>query len=303
MAFGRVQDVRVETVDTAAHLAEMRHLLEGALPANVTLDFEVRREVWPVTVDPAQLELALLNLVINARDAMPGGGRIALRARNAHLPQGELAAGDYVELAVADSGEGMPAEVMARALDPFFTTKGVGKGSGMGLPQAYGFARQGGGTLTLDSAPGRGTTVRIYLPRSRGPVSVAAPEAAPALPVMHARVLVVEDDEQVRETVSAALRTAGFDIHTAASGDEAMQRIDSGERFDAVLSDIVMPGSLSGVELARRLRLQHPGIGVVLVTGYSDHAVDVPGVQALAKPYEVHEVVSALKLAVQGTSA
>ena len=306
MAFGRVQEVRVETIDTAARLVDALPLLEGALPANVRLDYELAPGLWPVTVDPAQLELALLNLVINARDAMPAGGRIRLAAENTTVsrPQGDLPPGEYVALALSDTGEGMTPEVMARALDPFYTTKGVGKGSGMGLPQAYGFARQSGGTLELDSAPGRGTTVTLLLPRARAPVSAGAPaDVTAALPTVNAKVLVVEDDEHVRETVSAALRTAGFDIHTASSGDEAMHRIESGEAFDAVLSDVVMPGNLSGIELARRLRMRHPGVGVVLATGYSDRAVDVPGVRALAKPYDIRQVVEALRVALGRASA
>ena len=300
MAFGRVQEVRVETLDTAAKVAEARHLLEGALRADIGLEVDLPAGLWPVTVDPAQLELALLNLVINARDAIPGAGRIALRARNQRLDaeRGELKAGDYVEISVQDSGEGMSAEVMARALDPFFTTKGVGKGSGMGLPQAYGFARQSGGTLTLDSATGRGTTVRLFLPRATRAIEArAAPVAVPELPPSRGSVLLVEDDDEVRNTVSAALAAAGFDIGTAASADEALQRLDNGERYDAVLTDVVMPGRLSGVDLARHIRDRHPATGVVMATGYSDRAVELPGVRAVAKPYDVRQAVDALNAA------
>ena len=305
MVFGRVQEVRSETVDTRARLAEARHLLGGALRADTRLELELAADLWPVTLDPAQLELALLNLVINARDAMPGGGRVVLAARNETLDEGEagLAAGDYVVVRLADTGEGMTEEVRARALDPFFTTKGVGKGSGMGLPQAYGFARQSGGTLTLESRRGAGTTVTIYLPRARE----AAAEARPPAPAFRApagsgRVLVVEDDEYVRETMSEALRAAGFRIEAVATADAALERIEAGERFDAILTDVVMPGRMSGIELAQELRRRHPRIGLVVATGYSDRAVHLPGVRALAKPYDVQQAVDALNEAIGGAA-
>ncbi len=300
MAFGRVQEVRVETIDTTVRLTEGRQLLCGALPANVRLDYELAPGLWPVTVDPAQLELALLNLAINARDAMPGGGRMVLQGSNETEQTGrtDLAPGDYVLLTVSDTGEGMSEEVMARALDPFYTTKSVGKGSGMGLPQAYGFARQNGGTLTLDSRPGQGTTVRIYLPRAREPVAPrAAASALPGLPAGKGRVLLVEDDDDVRETMSSALHAAGFDIRTAATADEALRRIDGGEHYDAVLTDVVMPGALSGLDLARHIRARHPRTGVVVATGYTERSVDLPGVRALAKPYELRAAVEALNAA------
>jgi CheY-like chemotaxis protein len=188
--------------------------------------------------------------------------------------------------------------VVARALDPFFTTKGVGKGSGMGLPQAYGFARQSGGTLRLESRKGFGTTVRICLPRaSVQPAGAAAPPPEGRVPKGKGKVLLVEDDAEVRETMSAALRAAGFEISTAFTADEARQRIDGGEGFDAVLSDVVMPGSLSGIDLAHHLRKHHPRTGVVIVTGYSDRAVQLPGVRALAKPYDLRQAVEAINAA------
>ena len=303
MAFGRVQEIRAETIDTAARLAEARHLLAGALPANVKLDYDVARDLWPVTVDPSQLELSLLNLVINARDAMPqGGGTILLRATNQAVasPHSDLAPGDYVVVALSDNGEGMSEEVMARALDPFYTTKGVGKGSGMGLPQAYGFARQNGGTLALTSTRGRGTSVTMYLPRTHQPLTERPLQTLLGLPAGKGKVLLVEDDEQVRETVSTALRAAGFEIFTADTADEALQRIDGGERYDAVLTDVVMPGELSGLDLAEELRRRYPHTGVVVATGYTERALQLPGVRALPKPYELQQAVDAINAAIAG---
>ncbi|MES2940034.1 MAG: ATP-binding protein [Pseudomonadota bacterium] len=303
MAFGRVQEVRRETLDTTARLSDMRALLNGALPTHTQLDYDLVPGLWPVAVDPAQLELALLNLVINARDAMPAGGSVVLRGSNETVaaPRPDLAAGDYVVLTLSDTGEGMKPEVMAHALDPFYTTKEVGRGSGMGLPQAYGFARQNGGTLALESEPGQGTTVRLYLPRARQPLPLRpAAHTLPGLPPCKGRVLLVEDDELVRETVSTALAAAGFDIETASSADEALHRLDGGERFDAVLTDVVMPGVLSGLDLAQHVLQRHPGTGVVVASGYSEHSTQLAGVHALPKPYDLQQAVDALNAAVAG---
>ena len=305
MAFGRVQELRAQTIETGARLAEARHLFSGALPANIRLDYELEAQLWPVLVDPSQLELALLNLVINARDAMPNGGRLVLSARNEVLAAGaELEPGEYVVLEVADTGEGMSEEVMARALDPFYTTKGVGKGSGMGLPQAYGFARQNGGTLTLESRRGQGTTVRLYLPRSDEKLiddTSAGPQSA--RPAGRGRVLLVEDDDEVRDTVSVALRAAGFEINSARTADEALLRLQTGERYDAVFTDVVMPGDLSGIELAQEIRRRYPRVGVVVATGYSDRAIRIEGVRALPKPYDMQQAVDALNACLERTNA
>ncbi|MBA2672977.1 ATP-binding protein, partial [Ramlibacter sp.] len=301
MAFGRVQEVRRETLDVSARMNEMRSLLSGALPTHTQLDYDLVPGLWPVMVDPAQLELALLNLVINARDAMPSGGGMVLRGSNETVAAArpDLSAGDYVVLSLSDTGEGMQPEVMARALDPFYTTKEVGRGSGMGLPQAYGFARQNGGTLSLESEPGQGTTVRLYLPRARQAMPMrSAARTLPGLPACKGRVLLVEDDELVRDTVSTALAAAGFEIETASSADEALHRMDGGERFDAVLTDVVMPGALSGLDLAQHVRQRHPGTGVVVASGYSEHSVQLPGVHALPKPYDLQQAVDALNAAV-----
>jgi signal transduction histidine kinase len=296
MVFGRVQEVRARTIDMAAQLLQVRPLLEGALPTNIALDYDIEPGLWPVTVDPAQLELALLNLVINARDAMGQGGAMALRASNhqQHAAGGELAPGDYVVIALSDTGQGMSEEVMAHAMDPFYTTKGVGKGTGMGLPQAYGFARQSGGTLRLQSEPGQGTTATLVLPRAAQAALADETVVPSTLPPARGKVLLVEDDDLVRETVATALAAAGFDIATASSGDEAWHRLEAGERFGAVFTDVVMPGALSGLDLAEHILRSHPGTGVVIATGYSDRKVDLPGVRALPKPYELQEAVDAL---------
>ena len=300
MAFGRVQELRAQTIDTAARLGEARHLFSGALPADVRLELDLAPRLWPVRVDPSQLELALLNLVINARDAMPSGGNLTLRGGNQAISgRSDLEAGEYVALSVSDTGEGMSEEVMARAFEPFYTTKGLGKGAGMGLPQAYGFARQNGGTVTLESRRGQGTTAVLYLPRAREPFTEEPAAELPARAAGRGRVLLVEDDEEVRETVGAALRGAGFEIHAAASADEALLRFNAGERYDAMLTDIVMPGALNGIDLASEVRRRHPRTGVVVATGYSDRPVHLEGVQALPKPYNLQQAVDALNASME----
>jgi signal transduction histidine kinase len=297
MAFGRVQEGRAEILDTAARLRDARQLLGGALPANVRFEYDLPERLWPVTVDPAQLELALLNLIMNARDALPTGGRIVLRGCNETVSAGraDLPPGEYIVLALSDNGIGMSEEVLSRALEPFYTTKPIGKGSGMGLPQAYGFARQNGGTLILDSRVGRGTTARMYLPRAvQGPAAAQRPPDAANMPAGKGRILLVEDDDHVRETMAVALRAVGFDIELAPTADEALARIEGGERYDAVLTDVVMPGAVSGLDLAAHLRRRHPRTGVVVVTGYSHRAAHLPGVRSLPKPYDLHQAVEAL---------
>ncbi|WP_334186873.1 hybrid sensor histidine kinase/response regulator [Noviherbaspirillum sp.] len=302
MVFGRVQDARLETVDLSQQIGAMEPMLKGGLRGDIDLRIDVAENIWPVTLDPLQFELALLNLAINARDAMPGGGTLLLEARNDILAGGELPPGDYVRLSLKDSGVGMGQDVLAHAVDPFFTTKAVGKGSGMGLPQAYGFARQAGGTLVLHGEPGRGTTVVIYLPRATQ--AVARPRAddgtAPA-EASSGKVLFVEDDPMVMDVVLPALEGAGFSVVAVRNGEEALAFLDAGARFDLVFSDIIMPGAVGGIDLARIVQSRWPHIRVVLATGYSDRRVDLPDVRVLAKPYGVGELLAALNDALRTT--
>lgn len=297
-AFGRVQDARLLTVDPAEQVRNSLQLIRGALRHGITLDIDCEDGAWPVTIDPLQFDLALLNLAINARDAMLQGGTLRIRVRNASLePTMERPGGDYVLVTVTDSGSGMPPEVLARALDPFFTTKAPGEGTGLGLPQAYAFANQSHGFLALSSSVGAGTTIELYLPRSRQPLSpvhAGGAEATMAMPRASGRVLFVEDDPLVREAVVSGLEDAGFDVVVAASGDQALAMIDKGLDAEVVFSDIVMPGQVSGIDLATLLRTRRPGLPVVLATGYTDQRTSVPGVQVLAKPYEIGQLVELL---------
>lgn len=294
-AFGRIQEARQETVDAGEQLASALQLVRGALREDIRLEVDCEEPLWPVTVEPLQFDLALLNLVVNARDAMPRGGLLRIEARRMSDPPQPLAPGDWVRVRVADQGCGMAPEVLAHALDPFFTTKGQGQGSGLGLAQAYAFATQSQGLLQLDSAPGAGTRVDIWLPRARQPVShsAAAPATLPA-PATRGTVLFVEDDPLVRETVGQALGECGFAVLAAEDGERALALLDGGARPSVVFSDIVMPGTVSGIDLAHAVRQRFPRLPVVLATGYTERQVALPGVQVLAKPYPIEKLVTLL---------
>jgi signal transduction histidine kinase len=295
-SFGRVQDARLMTVAPCEQLRNSIQLVRNVLRQGIELELQCNEDVWAVTVDPLQFDLALLNLAINARDAMPGGGRLTISARNCVLePTHERSGGEYVLVSVIDTGTGMPPEVLAHALDPFFTTKEPGKGTGLGLAQAYAFATQSQGSIALSSTEGQGTRVDLYLPRSSLPLSPQPARSAQAeAPHAKGRILFVEDDALVREAVARGLEEAGFEVLVAANGERALAMIEAGLDVDAAFSDIVMPGRISGIDLAAILRERRPGLPVVLATGYTDQRVTVPGVQVLAKPYEIDQVVDLL---------
>lgn len=307
-AFGRVQDVRLETVSLVEVLTETLPLLKNALPANVAIHTHIPGTVWLVTIDRLQFELALLNVVINARDAMPSGGQIRLSIDEIRIGslQENLKPGQYVLVKVDDNGTGMSPEVLSKALDPFFTTKDVDAGSGLGLAQAYGFATQSGGSLVLESQSGTGTTVFIYLPKAEQQC-ISHPE-----PVLHGEVsagsgtvLFVEDDPLVRATVVPALAQAGFDIIQAENADDALKILASGNKIDVLFSDVVMPGQLSGIDLARLARERYPSLHVVLASGHTDLRVDLTNVRLLGKPYDIDVVTTLLSekmMSVPGTS-
>jgi signal transduction histidine kinase/CheY-like chemotaxis protein len=296
-SFGRIQDARLLTVMPCEQLQNAVQLIRNVLRQGIELDLECEEGLWPVTVDPLQFDLALLNLAINARDAMPDGGRLSISARNCVLEptperSGGAHGGDYVLVSVRDTGTGMTPEVLAHAIDPFFTTKEPGKGTGLGLAQAYAFATQSQGWLTLSSSPGQGARVDLYLPRSALPATPQpGHDPQPAAPQASGRILFVEDDELVREAVARGLQDAGFEVMMAADGDRALAMIEAGLEVDVAFSDIVMPGKISGIDLAGILRERRPGLPVVLATGYTDQRATVPGVQVLAKPYELDQLV------------
>jgi signal transduction histidine kinase len=308
LATGRRQRLDPEALDIEATVAAMTELLRSALSTGVALRFAIPPRLPKAIADAAQLEVALLNLIVNSRDALGGSGTVTVSAHEVTIsPQEairlELAAGAYVVLAVADSGPGMTPDVAARAFEPFFTTKGMATSSGLGLSQVYGFARQSGGTCVIDSAPGRGATVSIYLPAMSRPAADGS-AAATAMPLpaavpreFGARIMVVEDDDDVREYLADFLGKVGFDVTAAGDGVQALKLIEHSERIDVLCTDIVMPGGLNGYELARSARSLQPDLKVIFMSGYSEKAAAPANGNApfLAKPFLGPELVETVR--------
>lgn len=304
LAFGRSQPLRPQPLDFNDFVLKSQELMRKAVGERATLSAAIEPALPPLLVDATQLELAVLNLVFNARDALAGGGHIVLGARLATADEaGALPPGRYVRVQVADDGPGMDAATRERAFEPYFTTKPVGAGSGLGLAQVLAFARQSGGDAVLDSAPGEGTRVTLLLPATD-----AAPAASPAadagtLPLRPLRILMVEDDVLVASVVVPALQRERHEVVLCNSADAAQTTLlAEGRPFDVLFSDIVMPGRLSGSDLLAWCRRHCPGLPVLLATGYSAQAVE-PGVAVLRKPYDIQALLAALRAAVEKPGA
>jgi CheY-like chemotaxis protein len=257
-------------------------------------------ELWPVEVDPAQLQIALINLAVNARDAMPRGGQFRIRTENVTAPGDDIE--QSVAIAVSDAGSGMPPEVVARAFEPFFSTKEVGKGTGLGLPQVYAFAQQSLGSVRITSEVGHGTTFTISLPRTHAQTARAQQVISnPGEAMRPLRVLLAEDNAQVAEVAASVLIERGHTVVSRANASEALHVLNSGQPFDVVLSDLVMPGEMNGFDLAQRVRDRWPSLPVLLATGYSDQAAKAikEGFPLISKPYEP----AALLLAIERTAS
>jgi PAS domain S-box-containing protein len=303
LAFSRRQDLRSEVVCVDDLIPSFEHLLDRAVGETVSVRIERAARVWFCHTDPHQLETAILNLAINARDAMPNGGTLTLATRNQRVSDQMAASwgaegGDYVVVSVADTGTGMPPEVVARAFEPFFTTKAVGEGTGLGLSQVYGFAKQSHGFVTIDSENGRGTTVLIHLPRTDLPKTEAASGAAPHGDVEgRGIVLVVEDDADVRAIAGGMLRELGYEVREAEDAHAALAAMAGGEAFDLVFSDVIMPGGMTGVELARELATHFPALPVLLTSGYTAQRIpeaEADDLHLLRKPYTLHDLSQAI---------
>ena len=293
LAFARRQSLHAVSVDIGSLLTEIGVLLRNVAGEAIDLVFDPESvSLWRTKIDRAQFEAAVMNLVINSRDAMPHGGRITVRAANlsaADLPGAvDLRPGDYVALAVEDTGEGMTSEIAARAFDPFFTTKEVGKGTGLGLSMVHGFAVQSGGGLRLESAPGVGTGVTLYLPRERSATETDREEPAAEPRGGTGTVLVVEDDEQVRAISVEMLSSLGYRVHIARDGHEALAILRSGEAVDLLFTDLVMPHGMSGIELGRQACMIKPSLAVLLTTGYALRQSAGPDeFPVIAKPFRL----------------
>ncbi|MCG6540395.1 response regulator [Pseudomonas sp. KSR10] len=309
LAFSRRQSLAPEAVDLAHRISRMRELLDRSLRGDVHVEVQFAADLWPVEVDPGELELVILNLAVNARDAMPEGGTILLQASNAPDEQVLGQRGDFVRLAVIDSGTGIPDDVRGRVFDPFFTTKEIGKGSGLGLAQVYGFARQSGGTVWIDTECERGTSVVLLLPRATSVPDApgqAGMQVEVAAQVSAGNVLLVDDDEAVAALVGEMLQHLGFTVTLATSAAAALGALANGRKVDIVFSDVMMPGGMNGVELAREIRTKHRDIPVLLTSGYAEAAkktADEEGVYVLAKPYRLEELAQAIKDAMDNAPA
>jgi signal transduction histidine kinase len=305
LSFARRQRLSPEVVEIDKLLGAVMALARRAVSEETEVSLELEPGIWRCRVDQAWLQSALLNLVINARDAMPGGGRLVIGAGNATVGKGadDLAEGEYVRLSVRDTGSGMTPDVVARAFEPFFTTKPVGKGSGLGLSMVYGFAKQSGGAVRIDSVPGAGTAMHLYLPRTTS-TAIAEPVAQPPVPrpARPVTVLVVEDDAGVRQFVAESLENLGYRILRADDAASAMSLLER-SAIDLVLTDIVMPGRMSGLELAGEIHRLYRDLPVLLMTGYAeavDRAAAFEWIELLRKPFgaralgaKVHQLLNA----------
>ncbi|MFC3227434.1 PAS domain-containing protein [Marinibaculum pumilum] len=295
LAFGRRQPLAPKVINAGRLIARLDDMLRRALGEGVELETVLAGGLWNTLADPTQVENALLNLAINARDAMDGHGRLTLEAGNAYLDEGyasrhDVTPGQYVMLAVTDTGRGMAAEVLDQAFEPFFTTKPEGQGTGLGLSQVYGFVRQSDGHVKIYSEPGEGTTVRIYLPRSDQAEDAPAPRDRGPVTGGSETILVVEDDENVRTTVVDMLSDLGYRVLMAKDAQSALIVIESGAAIDLLFTDVVMPGPLRSTELARKAKALLPGIAVLFTSGYTENAIVHGGrldrdVELLSKPY------------------
>ena len=296
LAFGRRQALEPKAVNVGRLVTGMDTMLRGALGEAVQIETIIAGGLWNCLIDPAQVENAMLNLAINARDAMDGVGMLTIEVGNAVLDDAyarvhaDVTAGQYVMLAVSDTGSGMAPDVMARVFEPFFSTKPEGRGSGLGLSMVYGFVKQSGGHVKLYSEVGQGTTVKLYLPRVRQSEDLAAAVEAPTVEGGVETILVAEDDEQVRATVVELLSELGYRVLKAKDAESALSIIESGVPIDLLFTDVVMPGPLRSPELARKARARQPGLVVLFTSGYTENAIvhggrlDA-GVELLAKPY------------------
>jgi PAS domain S-box-containing protein len=309
LAFSRQQPLQPKPVDLAELIAGLQDLLDRTLGEEVEIAVVAEDGLWQAMADPGQVENALLNLAINARDAMPEGGKLTIECRNVTLDgtqaamAAEVSVGLYVMLAVTDTGAGMSAEVQSHAFEPFFTTKDVGKGSGLGLSMVYGFAKQSGGHATIESAHGAGTTIKLYLPIADAvPATQKAAAHMESLRGSGERVLGIEDDAEVRDLAVQVLQTLGYQVNavpTALPGLDLLKR----EPYDVVLSDIILPGGMSGRKFAEAARLNHPGVKIVFMSGYPPDTAWPDGFESsdwvlLNKPFQRSQLANAIRDAI-----
>jgi signal transduction histidine kinase/CheY-like chemotaxis protein len=307
LSFSRRQRLEPMSLDINAAVASMQDLLRSSMGGSVQIEARLGADVWPALVDPTQLELAILNLAINARDAMEVGGTLTIKTGNVHLgaalrPE-EPSPGDYVEICVADTGTGMTEEIRSKAFEPFFTTKGVGKGSGLGLSQVLGFAKQSGGGLRLETRIDEGTAIHIYLPRAKTKSENISPsrKPMPAGKSPGATILVVDDDDAVRDIAAALLREMGYSVLEASSGGSALDIIERERKIELILVDFAMPG-MNGAELARQVRNIRSTLPILFMTGFADRTAmaGVSDAYLVGKPFMDDELANKVRSALAG---
>ena len=306
LSFSRRQPLAPQVVAVSELLRSLQPLLRGTMSEQVSVRMNWPAGLWHALLDPAELESAILNLSINAQDAMPGGGTLTIEASNIAVNSVYAAAaglertGDTIMISVSDTGTGMPREVAARAFDPFFTTKAPGKGTGLGLSMVYGFVRQSGGQVMIDSEPGRGTVVRMYLPRALPPEPAARPSARAGVTGGSETVLLVEDNDMVRAHTEAMLRGLGYDVVAAPDGPAALHLLAEGRRPALLLTDVILPGGMTGRDVAEAAQGRLPGLRVLFISGYSGDVLMEngrlpPGVDLLAKPFRRSELAARVR--------
>jgi CheY-like chemotaxis protein len=309
LAFARKQALDPRVIYVHQLVSAMDDLLRRTLGEHIDIHVEGGEGLWPALVDPGQLESALLNLAINARDAMPGGGHLTIKSANVWLEEaeakrlGDVLPGPYVQLSVCDTGVGIHPEHLDRVFEPFFTTKETGKGTGLGLAMVYGFIKQSGGHVQIESQPGYGTAVNLYLPPVDGMQRSFRPaEREASVESGSEAILLVEDDDLVRQCVSDQLVLLGYHVIEARNGPEALSVLRTGTQVDLLFTDIVMPGGMTGRQLAEDARQLRPGLQVLFTSGYTEdtfgnHGRLGPGVQLLSKPYRQSDLAQAIRKA------
>jgi PAS domain S-box-containing protein len=309
LAFARKQPLQPRETDINQLIVAAQGLFRRSLGEQIQIEARLEQDAWPALVDPIQLTTALLNLAINARDAMPGGGKLTLETRNVILDESYAAAnrevmpGSYVMIAVSDTGGGIPDAIRDRVFEPFFSTKAVGKGTGLGLSMVYGFVKQSNGHIKIYSEEGHGTTIKVYLPRSSAqPGQAAGAPPGSAIEGGNETVLIVEDDALVRNYVTTRLRNLGYQTMEAGNATEAIAIAESGARFDLLFTDVIMSGAMNGRQLADEIAKRRPGIKVLFTSGYTENAIVHhgrldPGVLLLAKPYRNAELARMVRRA------
>ena len=311
LAFARRQELNIEAVEVQKLITNMLDFLRQSVGSSITIDLDIVPEVHPVKIDANQLELALINLAVNARDAMPRGGLLTITCRNGSAEDsnrfpGTVPGVDYVRISVADNGEGMSEATLAKAMEPFFTTKGIGKGTGLGLSMVHGLTAQSGGTVEIASQLGKGTVVTLWLPRARQedvPHAIST-QMAPTTEIASRklRVLLVDDDSLVRMNTAYVLMDLGHSVLEAPSAARALQFLDSDSQFDVVVTDYAMPG-MNGLDLGMKIKLMKPKLPIILATGYAELSPDaVIEFPRLAKPYTQEALADALAKALTPTS-